>query len=100
MRPRYLVVLTWVRPEPERDEVDRPERTVEAIGAVDREAAHGVFRAMCALPAVRAGKQRAKVIDLAGGDHWEPGPWIAPLVTAQARRALGRIGARRRWGWK
>jgi len=102
MRPRFLVLLTLVRKEEEahRDEVNRPERTVEAIGAVDRDAAHEVFRAMCALPAVRAGKQRAKVIDLAGRDNWEPGAWIAPLVTAEARRALRRIGMRRRHSWK
>jgi len=100
MRPRFLVVLTWVRDEQQRDEVNRPERTVEAIGATDRDAAHHLFRAMCALPTVRAGKQRAKVIDLAGRDNWEPGSWIAPLVTAEARRALRRIGMRRRQSWK
>ncbi|GIH06296.1 hypothetical protein Rhe02_43630 [Rhizocola hellebori] len=100
MRPRFLVLLTWVRDEPERDEVHRPERTIEAIGAVDRDAAHELFRAMCALPAVRAGKQRAKVVDLAGGDDWEPGSWIAPLVTAETRKALRRIGMRRRHSWK
>ncbi len=103
MRPRFLVLLTLVsKEEPYRDEVNRPERTVEAVGAVDRDAAHEVFRAMCALPAVRAGKQRAKVIDLAGRDNWEPGQdgWIAPLVTAEARRALRRIGMRRRHSWK
>ena len=100
MRPRFLVLLTQVRDEPSRDEVNRPERTVEAIGAVDREAALEVFRAMCALPAVRAGKQRAKVIDLAGTDTAEPGGWIAPLVTTEARRALRRIGMRRKHSWK
>jgi hypothetical protein len=100
MRPHFLVLLTWVRDEPYRDEVNRPERTIEAIGAVDREAAQQLFRAMCALPAVRAGRQRARVIDLAGRDSWEPGNWIAPLVTAEARRALRRIGMRRRHSWK
>jgi hypothetical protein len=100
MRPRFLVLLTAVREEPHRDEVHRPERTIEAVGAVDREGALDLFRAMCALPAVRAGKQRAKVIELAGADHSEPGKWIAPLVTAEARRALRRIGMRRRHSWK
>jgi hypothetical protein len=100
MRPRFLVLLTLVRDEPHRDEVHRPERTIEAIGVVDREAAQELFRAMCALPAVRAGKQRAKVIDIAGRDDLGPGGWIAPLVTAEARRALRRIGMRRRHSWK
>ena len=100
MRPRFLVLLTAVRDDPHRDEVNRPERAIEAIGAVDREAAQELFRAMCALPAVRDGKQRAKVIALAGTDNSEPGNWIAPLVTAEARRALRRIGMRRRQSWK
>jgi hypothetical protein len=100
MRPRFLVLLTVVRDDPVRDELNRPERTIEAIGAVDREAAQELFRAMCALPAVRAGKHRAKVLDLAGADDWGPGRWIAPLVTAEARRALRRIGMRRRHSWK
>jgi hypothetical protein len=101
MRPRFLVVLTWVRPDSAgaRDERHRPERTVEAVGAVDRVAADRLFRTMCALPLVRAGRQRAKVIDLAGTDHWEPGGWVAPLVTDATRRALVRMGARRRRPW-
>jgi hypothetical protein len=100
MRPRFLILLTQVNDEAERDEVHRPERTLEAIGAVDREAADRLFRAICSLPAVKAGKQRAKVIDLAGKDNWDSGNWIAPLVTAEARKALRRIGMRRRQSWK
>lgn len=102
-RPRFLVVLTWVRPptqdEP-RDERHRPERIIEAVGAGDRDGAQKIFKAMCALPSVRAGRQRAKIIDLAGQDQWEPGAWVAPLVTDASRRALLRIGARRNRSWE
>ena len=100
MRPRFLVVLSWIRPgDAERDERDRPERTIEAVGVTDREAADKLFRALCALPAVRAGRHRAKVVDLAGGDTWESGGWLAPLVTAATRRALLKMGARRGRPW-
>jgi hypothetical protein len=101
MRPRFLVVLTWVRPAipAGRDEVKLPERIVEAVGAVDPAAADRLFRTMCALPLVRAGRQRAKVIDLAGSDHWQPSGWVAPLVTDATRRALLRIGVRRKRSW-
>jgi hypothetical protein len=51
------------------------------------------------LPLVQAGRQRAKVIDLAGAGHWDPAGWVAPLVTAATRRALLRIGARRGRSW-
>lgn len=99
-RPRFLVVLTMVRPTVDgcsRDERNSPERIVEAVGATDRQAAQKIFAAMCALPSVRAGKQRAKILDLAGQDQWEPGQWVAPLVTEAARRALIRMGVRRAW---
>lgn len=99
-RPRFLILLTVVRAVEagqRRDERHRPERIVEAIGAADRDGAQRVFAAMCALGSVRAGRQRVKVIDLAGNDQWEPGPWVAPLVTEAARRALLKLGVRRPW---
>jgi hypothetical protein len=95
MRPRFLVVLTWIRQgDQARDERHRPETTAEAIGADSREAAHAIFTAMCALSAVRAGRQRAKIIPLAGQDHWEPPGWMAPHLTGATRRALIRTSAR------
>lgn len=101
-RPRYLIVLTWVRVvtgDAVRDERVCPERIVEAVGAADVEGAQCVFRAMCALPAVRCGRQRAKVIDLAGQSVWEVGDWVAPLVTDASRAALRRMGVRRGRSW-
>ncbi len=100
MRPRFLVVLTWVREgDPARDERHHPEDPAEAIGVAEREAAQRMFAAFCALPAVRAGKQRANHIDLAGKDPWDPGPWVAPLVTDATRQALIRMGAHRSPAW-
>jgi hypothetical protein len=93
-------MLTWVRDgDPARDERHHPERTAESIGVTDREAAQTIFASFCALPAVRAGKQRAKVVDLAGKDQWHAPTWVAPLVTDATRRALIRLGARRPRSW-
>ncbi|MBV1849353.1 hypothetical protein KUA19_04350 [Catellatospora sp. NEAU-YM18] len=82
-----MVVLTTVRPlrpgDPPRDEQTWPEDRREVVMAADLEAAQRIFSAFCALPLVRAGRQRAKIVPLGGSDVWFV-DWSAPLVTKAA----------------
>ena len=109
-RPWLLVLLTRVRPiatGEHRDERHCPERIIEAVGAVDR----GGFSPRCArCRRWRFGRQRAKVVDLAGQDGWERTEsgshqaarrsWTAPLVTEASGEALRRLGMRRSGSWE
>lgn len=67
---RYLIVRTDVRepgldgPAQARDERRYPETRRQVASAVDREAALRMARALAACGAVRAGRQRVKVIRL------------------------------------
>jgi hypothetical protein len=67
---RYLIVRTDVRepgtdsPLPTRDEHRRPENRRQVASAADRDAAMHLARALSACGAVRAGRQRVKVIRL------------------------------------
>jgi len=81
---QFMVALTTVRPlrpgDPPRDELTRPEDQREVVIAADYDAARRIFVAYCALPLVKAGRQRAKIVPLGGSDTW-PAAWSAPLVT-------------------
>ncbi|OLB81551.1 MAG: hypothetical protein AUI14_02875 [Actinobacteria bacterium 13_2_20CM_2_71_6] len=67
---RYLIVRTEVRdpgldgPGQPRDERRCPETRRQVASAADREAAMHMARALAACGAVRAGRQRVKVIRL------------------------------------
>jgi hypothetical protein len=66
---RYLIVRTDVRDHEldapgQRDERRCPEHRRQVASAVDREAALHLARALAACGAVRAGRQRVKVIRL------------------------------------
>ncbi|TMM37590.1 MAG: hypothetical protein E6F99_11970 [Actinobacteria bacterium] len=67
---RYLIVRTDVRepgldgPTKARDERRYPETRRQVASAVDRDSAMRMARALAACGAVRAGRQRVKVIRL------------------------------------
>lgn len=89
---RYMIMLTAVRPlmpgDPHRDERRWPEEKREVVGPAEYEAAQRIFAAFCALPQVKAGRQRAKIVPLAGSDTHLAG-WSAPLVTRAATELVG-----------
>lgn len=66
---RFLIVRTDVRDHDpdasgQRDERRHPEHRRQVASAVDRDAAMHLARALAACGAVRAGRQRVKVIRL------------------------------------
>lgn len=87
-----MVMLTAVRPvmpgDLPRDERRWPEEKREVVGPADYEAAQRIFAAFCALPQVKAGRQRAKIVPLAGSDTHLAG-WSAPLVTRATTDLVG-----------
>ena len=89
---RYMVMLTAVRPlmpgDPPRDERTWPEAKREVVGPADYETAQRMFAAFCALPQVKAGGQRAKIVPLAGSDTHQA-DWSAPLVTRATPDLVG-----------
>ncbi|GAA1652946.1 hypothetical protein ACFQY4_21240 [Catellatospora bangladeshensis] len=89
--PRYLVSLTCVRTlrshHQHRDERADPELILESFAAADLAAATQVFNALCGLPMVKAGRQRAKIVQLASSDTLRTTQWDAPLLTSAARPA-------------
>lgn len=90
----FIIVLTAVRPIADgnrRDETTQPEEIVEAVSATTPEAAQRMFVALCSLPRVRAGRQRAKILVC----DVEAAVFGAPLMTAGTARVLARLGARR-----
>ncbi|GIF98070.1 hypothetical protein [Catellatospora citrea] len=92
---QFMVVLTKVRPlrpgDPPRDEQNWPEDRREVVMAADLEAAHRILSGFCALPQVRAGRQRAKIVPLGGSDNWVI-DWSAPPV---AMAIAGLVGGSR-----
>lgn len=73
---RYMFMLTAVRPlmpdDPPRDERMWPEDKRAVMEPADYEAAQRMFAAFCALLQIKAGRQRAKGVPLAGGDTHRP----------------------------
>lgn len=91
--PRYRVSLTSVRALGSQteyhDERDDPELVLESYGATDLAAATQIFNALCSLPMVRSGRQRAKIVELACSDTSRVTRWDAPLLTSASRVLAG-----------
>ena len=92
---QFMVMLTTVRPllpgGLPRDEQTWPEDRREVVGPADPEdpeAAQRIFAAFGSLPQVRAGRQRAKIVPLAGSDSRQA-EWAAPLVTRATPELVG-----------
>lgn len=89
---QFMVMRTAVRPllpggQP-RDERTWPEDRREVVGPADYEAAQRIFAAFCSLPQVKAGRQRAKIVPLAGSNTRQA-DWAAPLVTRATPELVG-----------
>lgn len=89
MPTAFLVELTQVRPlspgDPGRDERVHPEIVLESLPADGPVAAHVLFTAFSRLSSVKQGRQRSKLILLAGTDTAScPSIWGAPLITHRA----------------
>lgn len=86
MAARFQVLLTQVRRcdvgQPDRDERTRPEVVCDAFVTETAEQAQAMFRSLRALRSVRLGKQRAKIIALAGLDIDHPPTWVGRPVAA------------------
>ena len=54
----------------------------EAFVTETAEQAQAMFRSLCALGSVRLGKQRAKIIALAGRDIDQPPAWVGRPMAA------------------
>lgn len=89
---QYMIVLTTVRPlgpgDPPRDEQTCPEEKREVVGPADYDAAQRIFTAFCSLPQVKMGRQRAKIVPLAGRDT-SLERWCAPLVRPAMPNLVG-----------
>ena len=90
MGARFAVQITQVRPLASRgmprDEQMCPELVLESSGLDEPEVARQLFTKLCQLPAVRRGKQRAKIIELGGSDT---------ALGSEAWRAGSAVGALR-----
>jgi hypothetical protein len=63
------VVAAWAEGMRIRDETATPEARRQIVTADDREAALNLARALAAMGAVRAGRQRIKVVRIAERTH-------------------------------
>lgn len=85
---RFLIVRTDIRAAADidiaaawadggrlRDETTTPEPRRQVVHAEDRDAALLLARALATVGAVRAGRQRVKVLPLSDPDPWYPYRW-------------------------